>query len=83
MQENMVSKAINEIGSCVLARAVRCSPTAVYKWRNQGRLPRTEWTGETNYAAEIERLSDGKFTREMLLRRAVVLNVSAPSRRGG
>jgi hypothetical protein len=41
---------------------------AVKKWEKAGRLPRTEWTGETNYSTVIERLTDGKVTRGDLLK---------------
>jgi len=40
---------------------------AVKKWAVKGRLPRTEWTGESNYAAAIERLTGGQVPREKLL----------------
>lgn len=34
-------------------RACGVSGKAVMKWAKKGRLPRTEWTGETNYASLI------------------------------
>ena len=40
---------------------------AVRKWIAKGRLPRTEWTGETNYSAAIESITDGRVPRCSLL----------------
>ena len=41
---------------------------AVKKWVARGRLPRTEWTGESCYATAIEQLTEGKVSRASLLR---------------
>ncbi|WP_186113907.1 regulator [Burkholderia gladioli] len=41
---------------------------AVKKWIERGRLPRTEWTGETHYADAIENLTGGRVLRADLLR---------------
>jgi hypothetical protein len=40
---------------------------AVKKWAAKGRLPRTEWTGESHYASAIEKLTSGEVPRERLL----------------
>lgn len=40
---------------------------AVRKWVLAGRLPRTEWTGETNYAAAISEVVGGQVSREQLM----------------
>ncbi|MBU9502861.1 hypothetical protein KTE58_23750 [Burkholderia multivorans] len=39
---------------------------AVKKWAAKGRLPRTEWTGETDYSSAIERIT-GKFVSKAAL----------------
>ncbi|MDW2310601.1 hypothetical protein [Vibrio sp. 1075] len=39
----------------------------MYKWCEKGCLPRTEYTGETNYAEKIEALSEGRYKKEDLL----------------
>lgn len=63
-------KAIDLLGGfSAIARIVERSPRAVRKWRDDG-LPRTEWTGETNYAEQIEKASGGKVKKSILLRRA-------------
>ncbi|WP_334034729.1 hypothetical protein [Burkholderia cepacia] len=41
---------------------------AIKKWMARGRLPRTEWTGETHYAEAIENLTGGRVLRVELLR---------------
>jgi hypothetical protein len=43
------------------------TPWAVNKWLRAGRLPRTEYTGETNYAAALERATKGEITAAALL----------------
>lgn len=43
------------------------SGKAVIKWKNNGRPPRTEYTGETNYAIMIESATKGKVKRADLL----------------
>lgn len=40
---------------------------AVRKWAAKGHLPRTEWTGETQYAAAIELITERKIAKEQLL----------------
>jgi hypothetical protein len=34
------------------------SGTAIRKWRNRGKPPRTEYSGETNYASDIEKATN-------------------------
>lgn len=43
------------------------TPWAVSKWRQAGRLPRTEYTGETTYARVLERAVGGQVTAEAML----------------
>lgn len=64
---NPLQLAIDEHGIVAVARAVGRSYQAVGKWLDQGRMPRTEWSGETAYSDAIERLTAGKVTRTMLL----------------
>ncbi|QVN18943.1 hypothetical protein [Burkholderia pyrrocinia] len=56
------TKALNErIERPVTYQAVR-------KWIAKGRLPRTEWTGETEYSQAIEAITGGAVSRSILLR---------------
>lgn len=67
MNENLISKSIAIVGLRALARFCGVSPQAIYKWENKGSLPRTEWTGETDYASRIEEATKGVITRDQLL----------------
>ena len=51
-----VTHAIKQIGLTKVAQACEVTPSAVHKWQTRNRLPRTEWTGETNYAVRIAAL---------------------------
>jgi hypothetical protein len=63
----MLKEAIASIGAQNIADQCQVTVRSVYKWRTRGALPRTDYTGETNYADIIEKLSDGKFKKEELL----------------
>jgi hypothetical protein len=67
---NALQKAIDGLGPYKIAKLVQRRGPSIYKWRESGRLPRTEWTGETNYAAAIVEACKGtefECTREQLL----------------
>jgi len=49
------------------------SGKAIMKWRDQGRPPRTEYTGETRYAVMIQNATDGKIRINDLLPNAAEL----------
>lgn len=55
------------VGLNSLAKACDKTHQAVRKWQRAGRLPRTEWTGETQYASKIEQLCAGRVTAQQLL----------------
>ena len=64
---NPVTEAIEILGLRPLADGCKLkSYQAVKKWEKNG-LPRTEWTGETNYSENIESLTNGQVTKERLL----------------
>ncbi|HHZ8330841.1 TPA: hypothetical protein ACWMBB_006645 [Pseudomonas aeruginosa] len=44
-------------GVTAVALACGLSPRAIYKWISAGSMPRTEYTGETDYAKKIARLA--------------------------
>jgi DNA-binding transcriptional regulator YiaG len=53
MNISPISKAIQALGLQPLAKLCGVTYQAVRKWEAAGRLPRTEWTGETDYASKI------------------------------
>jgi len=66
-ESNLVTKAISLTSLSDVAAACGVSYQAVRKWEKMGRLPRTEWLGETSHAKNIERITKGKVTRDQLL----------------
>ena len=75
METNLITLAITFAGPARLAGLRRISNAcglksyqAVLKWEAAGCLPRTEWTGETNYSQIIEQVTGGKVTRKALLK---------------
>jgi hypothetical protein len=72
MSEHLVNAVSILGGPAPVANLCDVSRPAVDKWLRKGRLPRTEWTGETDYASKIAakcRIVDpeSKITREALL----------------
>jgi len=67
MNTNPITQAIDAVGLGVLAKHLGVSGQAIRKWEAAGRLPRTEWTGETNYSDVIEQVTSGVVTRDALL----------------
>ncbi len=65
--KNLISKAINETSLNCIALACGVTYQAVRKWEAKGRLPRTEWTGETDHASKIEAATKGLVTKDQLL----------------
>lgn len=48
--ENPITELINRIGSMeAVGKLINVSRQTICQWRSQAALPRTEWTGETNY----------------------------------
>jgi hypothetical protein len=62
-----VEQAIVIVGKVALARGLGVTHQAFRRWFDAGRMPRTEWTGETRYSEAIERLTEGRVTKAMLL----------------
>lgn len=55
---NELKQAIESAGGVQLvASACGVTPRALYKWLTSGFLPRTEYTGETQYAETISALA--------------------------
>ncbi|MBM2884071.1 helix-turn-helix domain-containing protein [Chromobacterium phragmitis] len=64
---NLITQAIELVGLQPLAQSCGVTYQAVRKWEKRNRLPRTDWTGETNYAAAIEAVTEGAITKKALL----------------
>ena len=56
-QPNAVLRAFRILSIRQIADACGVSHTTAHMWKKRGRLPRTEATGETNYAAAISALT--------------------------
>ena len=67
METQPLYRAIEIVGLRAIAQTCCVRYQAVQQWRDRGCLPRTEYTGETNYAETIERLTEGQVTAEELL----------------
>ena len=66
-----VTSAIERIGLSPIAQRFGFRPSAVQKWRDRGRLPKTDLAGLTNYAeviAELSEATEAPVTKEQLLR---------------
>ena len=68
-QTNTLRDTINTIPGKTAKVASVCgvSARAVYKWMHSGRLPRTDYTGETSYASKIAEASEGSISADWLL----------------
>ena len=67
MKDNLISQAIDLVGLCKLARLCGVRHQSVYGWVKASRLPRSDWTGENEYASCIEIATGGRITRAQLL----------------
>lgn len=52
------------IGVYKLAKECGLTAGAIYKWVNRNSLPRTEFTGETNYSEKIAELLNYELSAE-------------------
>ena len=62
-----LERAIALTSVAAVAEICGVSPQAVFRWRRWGHLPSTDFVGRTQYAAAIERLTDGQVTKADLL----------------
>ena len=67
MKANLISKAIDLTSLTKSAKACGVTYQSVKRWEAKGCLPRTDWTGETDYASRIEEATKGAVTRDQLL----------------
>jgi len=67
-----LEQAFDILGPAKVARVCGVKGPSAIKWRTKGSLPRTEWTGETNYAGAIEEATQGLVKKAELLARPSV-----------
>ena len=66
--ETPLARVVREIGGQVLAGAAcDVTPAIIGRWIKKRHLPRTDYTGETDYAGALAVASGGKFDREWIL----------------
>jgi hypothetical protein len=64
---NPIKRAVEFVGGISnAARLCKVSSRAVNKWISAGRLPRTEYTGETHHADNLAAGSNGHFSAAWL-----------------
>lgn len=68
MNEVTFGEVIKSVRVSVVADACGLTPKAIYKWLERGSLPRTEFTGETEYADKIAKASGGKYSAAQIRR---------------
>jgi len=51
--KKQLDELISKHGYAKIGRICGVSPQSVREWRARGRLPRTEWTGDTQYCKKI------------------------------
>lgn len=55
-------------GVSKLAAALGVQYQSIYGWATRGSLPASEWTGQTRYALDIDRITQGEVSAVDLLR---------------
>jgi hypothetical protein len=81
MSKNIYQKSLEEarliLGSydAIGKASGGLSGKAVMRWYKNGKPPRTEYTGETNYAQLIELACEGKVKADSLLPKIEKINV--------
>jgi len=66
MSKNYITEVIKVAGLRPVARACGKTYQAVRKWEARGRLPWSDYVGETRYAEILSDLVDGQITVEQL-----------------
>jgi hypothetical protein len=64
--DNLITQAIQIAGLGNLAIDCGVTYQALRKWERAQRLPRTDWTGETDYASAIDQATAGQISRHAL-----------------
>lgn len=76
LDETPLARVVRAVGGQVKAGdACGVSAAIVGRWIRQKHLPRTEYTGETNYAKALADASQGRFTEDWILEECNPVNV--------
>lgn len=63
-----LKEVVEKVGGVTAAAGIcGVSPRAVYKWLAAGALPRTDYTGETAYAAALAKAAGDPFSAKKIL----------------
>lgn len=65
-----LTQIIDHIGASNVAQLCGITSRAVYKWRASNTLPRTDYTGETQYAEKLANALNNKITADDIKRLA-------------
>jgi hypothetical protein len=66
--ETILAKVVDACGGQVLAGAAcGVTPSIIGRWIKQQHLPRTDYTGETDYAGALASASGGIYKRDWIL----------------
>ena len=66
MDISPIARAVQKVGLKDLEKGLGITYQAIRRWERNGRMPRTEWTGETDYGRRIELLTEGEVTDQQL-----------------
>lgn len=79
LDETPLAKVVRSIGGQVKAgESCGVSAAMVGKWIRQQHLPRTEYTGETNYAEALSKATGGRYSKKWILAEAHPLKIKGP-----
>lgn len=83
LDETPLAKVVRAIKGKQAGAGAACGVTAavIGRWIKQQHLPRTEYTGETEYAEALANASDGRFTKEWILHECNPVKVKGPKRK--
>lgn len=62
-----LKKAVNMIGLTPMSHKLDVTYQAINGWIDRNRMPDTEYSGRTQYAVKIQKMTDGKVTVSKIL----------------
>lgn len=65
--DKAIQEAIDIIGLKKLARSLGITHQSIRGWQSRNRMPDSEYSGRTDYAVQIEKLTDGKVSIAKIL----------------